>query len=267
MTKFYTDGKDDLILYGITNLSGETKYSKNEDCIDKALIDWIYKSRLDLTDSQILSGYDFTWWTKPCGTKIVEIHGTKKKLVEKFVQTKIIIPNGVFDPMPTSSDSIPCPAINTAREPSTVVVADNNTTIPASSSEAITDNHQTVIRNPFGNSVGIIKTVGVTDDQKSDTSDAATYVTTVYGNKEPIKATDAELFYSRLNAAIHMYGSRIRDFIVKDSRLLNKDSIYELRSLYLDKAETDSSLQAYVFSLHDFSVHCLHADGTHVTLL
>lgn len=270
MAKFYTDGSEGMVLYTITDKAGVKTYSKDKDILSKALLNWIHKTREDdtsITKTKYLRNYDFVWTEDGDNTVLDIYYRLNTELVETFKVEKLTIPNSMFDPMPSAitlnwRNTIPVPCTD-----KTVDILRNTTGSPVTNPVTIQSEtapeDTTTVRNVHGDSVGIIKTVGV-EDNKISPFESTVNIPTVFGSAV-IADSDINLYQSRLNEAKTMYGTKIENFIVKNSNLLKPADIEMVRKTYFNGA--DSAEPAYVFSLHDFSVHAINANGSHVTLL
>lgn len=276
MAKFYTDGSEGMVLYTITDKAGVKTYSKDEKILEKTLIDWMkeHRDESESVSASVLAirNYDFVWYENKDNTTLCIYYKpngeiTDATLVDTFKLEKLTIPNSMFDPMPSTTtlnwgNTIPVPCTD-----KTVDILRNTTGSPVTNPVTIQSEtapeDTTTVRNVHGDSVGIIKTVGV-EDNKISPFESTVNIPTVFGSAV-IADSDINLYQSRLNEAKTMYGTKIENFIVKNSNLLKPADIEMIRKTYFNGA--DSAEPAYVFSLHDFSVHAINANGSHVTLL
>ena len=277
MAKFYTDGSENMILYTITDKAGVKTYSKDEKILEKTLIDWMkeHRNEHESVSANVFAirNYDFVWYenkdnTTLCIYYIPNGEITDADLVDTFKLEKLVIPNSMFDPMPSMITSswenmitVPCTDHNTitnVRE-----ITSSPTMNPATIQPETIYADTTAVKNIHGDQVGVIKTVGV-EDNKIAPTESTVNIPTVFGSAV-IADSDINLYQSRLNEAKTMYGTKVENFIVNNSNLLKPADIEMIRKTYFNGA--DSAEPAYVFSLHDFSVHAINANGSHVTLL
>lgn len=278
MAKFYTDGSENMILYTITDKDGVKIYSKDEKILEKTLIDWMKENR-DESESVspsvlAIRNYDFVWYENKDNTTLCIYYKpnaeiTDATLVDTFKLEKLTIPNSMFDPMPSTTalnwgNTIPVPCTDGTVGDSLRGTTGEPVMNPVSVQSETNSVDMTTVRNAYGDNVGIIKTVGV-EEKTIDPSVAAVDVPTILGATSKVSESDLKIYQSRLNEAKAMYGTKIEDFIVANSNFLKPNDIEKIRSTYFNGA--DSMEPAYVFSLHDFSVHAINANGSHVTLL
>lgn len=283
MAKFYTDGKDDMIVYKFSTRfapvdsdsfdksieinrfegTSETKYVDDKSILDKTVADFTRryfdpKCNTHRSDANILFDWKYDNFVTTCSV------GNVDGFLAEFKLEEIHIPNSLFSKM---SDTI------NYRFPDTIRTPYSPTAVPQLHNDIIVTNATgNSVRNAVGSQIGIYNASTSADAIRAvkspnfvETFNVANY----FGNFSRVPVTDTEKYHAALNEAETSYGDHIADFIVPDVTKLTKtqcsDIVKDYDELKKNSGKEDNYIPV-VFDLATYSTKIVSEFGTGPTV-
>lgn len=298
MSKFYTDGKDDMVVYKFTadikepvagvdynDYAGATedvgsyskpemKYTRDESVMDRALVSFLrrYSNHNDHTyrsDRSITVHWDYS----ASFVTVCYVTNHKEDVIAKFTLEELQIPNELFDKMP---QPVTTPIY---RDYDTNTTPYNPCTSPflyarGSGDPIPTDYPLTTsaVKNADGSQVGSYNASTSADAiraVKSPNFVETFSVANFFGNYSRVPVADREKYNTALTEAEKAYGDFIIDFIVPDASKLTKDQCKDIVKEYDEikkKFETPDDCIPVVFDLSTYSTKIVSEFGTGPTI-
>ena len=288
MSKFYTDGKDDMFIYKFSTRfapidpdavdksaevnrfigKGETKYVRDESILDKTVADFTrryYDNKNNTYRSDANISFDWTYdnFVTTCSI------GDENGFLAEFKLEEIHIPNELFDRM---QDKV------TYRLPDTVNVPYVPNTPYLRGHEITCDNADTVIKltnsvkNTDGSQIGSYNASTSADALRAVKSPnfVETFnVANFFGNYSRVPVADRDKYNAALTEAEKAYGDYIIDFIVPDASKLTKAQCKDIVKEYDEikkKFETPDDCIPVVFDLETYSTKIVSEFGAGPTI-
>ena len=280
MAKFYTDGKDDMIIYKFSTRfapvdedafdkstevnrfigNGETKYVRDESILDKTVADFTrryYGNKNNTYRSDANISFDWTYdnFVTTCSI------GDEDGFLAEFKLEAIHIPNELFDRM---SDKVTCPfpdTVNGPYVPNTPYLRGNEITVGQASIKT-TDGSQLGTYN-VSTSADAIRAV------KSPNFVETFNVANFFGNYSRVPVADRDKYNAAITEAEKTYGDYIIDFIVPDVSKLTKAQCKDIIKEYDEikkKFETPGDCIPVVFDLETYSTKVVSEFGAGPTI-
>nr|DAR24331.1 MAG TPA: hypothetical protein [Caudoviricetes sp.] len=281
MAKFYTDGKDDMIVYKFStrfapvdpdsfdksvetnrfDKTGETKYVCDESILDKAVADFTrryYDAKNNAYRSDYRIGFTWTYDNFVTTCTIDDEDG----FLAEFKLEEIRIPNDLFDKMPeTAKYSFPDnDFVNVSYVPTPHLRGNEITGTPA------------LIKNTAGSQLGTYNTYTSADAiraVKSPNFVETFNVANFFGNFSRVPVADRDKYNAALTEAEKTYGDYITDFIVPDASKLTKAQCKDIVKEYDEikkSVETPGDCIPVVFDLETYSTKIISELGTGPTI-
>lgn len=295
MSKFYTDGKDDMVIYKFTAVikepmpgteydattedigsysKPEMKFTTDESVMDKALVSFLrryanHNYHTYRSDRSITVNWDYS---ASFVTKCV-VEGSAELPIASFTLEEIHIPNALFDKVPLPS-TVPnyreYDTINAPYIPRTPFLYTNGAgdPIPTYDASSITG----TVKNADGSQVGSYNASTSADAIRAIKSPnfVETFsVANFFGNYSRVPVADREKYNTALSEAEKAYGDFIIDFIVPDASKLTKDQCKDIVKEYDEikkKFETPDDCIPVVFDLSTYSTKIVSEFGTGPTI-
>ncbi len=280
MAKFYTDGKDDMIIYKFSTRfapvdedafdkstevnrfigNGETKYVRDESILDKTVADFTrryYGNKNNTYRSDANISFDWTYdnFVTTCSI------GDEDGFLAEFKLEAIHIPNELFDRM---SDKVTYPfpdTVNGPYVPNTPYLRGNEITVGQASIKT-TDGSQLGTYN-VSTSADAIRAV------KSPNFVETFNVANFFGNYSRVPVADRDKYNAAITEAEKTYGDYIIDFIVPDVSKLTKAQCKDIIKEYDEikkKFETPGDCIPVVFDLETYSTKVVSEFGAGPTI-
>ena len=290
MSKFYADGKDDMIIYKFSTRfapidpdavdnptevnrfagKGETKYVRDESILDKAVADFT-RRYYDATNNAYRSDYriGFTW-TYDNFVTTCTIDDEDGFLAE-FKLEEIRIPNDLFDKMPeTVKYSFPDNGfVNVPYVPTSHL---RGTAAPSGRHTDIVTTLANSVKNTDGAQLGIYNASTSADALRAVKSPnfVETFnVANFFGNFSRVPVADRDKYNAAISEAEKTYGDYITDFIVPDVSKLTKAQCKDIVKEYDEikkKFETPGDCIPVVFDLETYSTKVVSEFGAGPTI-
>ena len=281
MSKFYADGKDDMVIYKFStrfapvdpdafdksvetnrfDKNDETKYVGDKSIFDKAVVDFTrryhdVKNNTDRSDANI--SFD---WTYDNSVTICSI-GNEDGFLAEFKLEEIRIPNDLFDKIPeTVKYSFPDNGfVNVPYVPTSHLRGNEITGTPA------------LIKNTDGSQLGTYNTYTSADAiraVKSPNFVETFNVANFFGNFSRVPVADRDKYNAALTEAEKTYGDYITDFIVPDATKLTKAQCKDIVKEYDEikkSVETPGDCIPVVFDLETYSTKIVSEFGAGPTI-
>jgi len=265
MSKFYTDGKDDMVVYKFTVVikepvpgteydattedigsysKPEMKFTTDESVMDKALVSFLrryanHDNHTYRSDRRISINWDYS---ESFVTKCV-VEGSDELPIATFTLEEIHIPNELFDkvPLPTTVpnyreyDTITAPYI-----PRTPYLYDNGAgdPIPTYDANSITG----TVKNTDGSQVGSYNASTSADAiraVKSPNFVESFNVTNFFGKFSRVPLADKAKCEKALKDAESVYGKEIWEYIVPDASKLTEEQCADINRYYRKNVRDD----------------------------
>lgn len=293
MPKFYTDGKDDMVIYKFStrfarvdpdsfdksvetnrfDKTGETKYVGDESILDKAVVDFT-RRYYDNMNAAYRSDYriGFTWnydnFVTTC--TIDDDDG----FLAEFKLEEIHIPNDLFDKMPNMVNySFPDTGfVNVPYVPNPSYVYERG---PGDHIPTITTDHASSIKNTNGSQIGSYNASTSADAiraVKSPNFVETFNVANFFGNFSRVPIADRDKYNTAITEAEKVYGDHIIDFIVPDVTKLTKTQCNDIVKEYDElrkkrkNSDQDGNFIPVVFDLATYSAKVFTGSGNCPTI-
>lgn len=282
MSKFYTDGKDDMVIYKFStrfapvdpdsfdksvetnrfDKNDETKYVRDESILDKAVADFTrryYAINNNTYRSDTNISFD---WTYDNFVTICSI-GDENGFLAEFKLEEIRIPNDLFDNMPSTTTNYRFPDNGFVNVPYVPTSHLRGNEINGSA---------TLIKNTDGSQLGTYNTSTSADAiraVKSPNFVETFNVANFFGNFSRVPVADRDKYNAALTEAEKTYGDYIVDFIVPDASKLTKAQCKDIVKEYdeIKKSfETPGDCIPVVFDLETYSTKIVSEYGAGPTI-
>ena len=280
MSKFYADGKDDMIIYKFSTRfapvdedafdkstevnqfisKGETKYVRDESILDKTVADFTrryYSKKTNAYRSDANISFDWTYdnFVTTCSI------GDEDGFLAEFKLEAIHIPNELFDRM---SDKVTYrfpDTVNAPYVPNTPYLRGNEITVG-----------QALIKTTDGSQLGTYNASTSADAiraVKSPNFVETFNVANFFGNFSRVPVADRDKYNAALAEAKKTYGDYVTDFIVPDASKLTKVQCKDIIKEYDEikkKFETPDDCIPVVFDLETYSTKIVSEFGAGPTI-
>ena len=302
MSKFYTDGKDDMVIYKFTAdvkepeagvdyndypnsfsskrdtseavgsySKSEMKYTRDESVMDKALVSFLrrYSNHSNHTyrsDRSITVHWDYS----ESFVTVCYVTNCKEDVIAKFTLEEIHIPNDLFDKMQDTVSTYRFPdTVNAPYIPSTPYLRGHEITCDKADTVVKLNNS---VKNTDGAQLGIYNASTSADAiraVKSPNFVETFNVANFFGNFSRVPVADRDKYNAALTEAEKAYGDYIIDFIVPDASKLTKAQCKDIVKEYDEikkKFETPDDCIPVVFDLETYSTKIVSEFGAGPTI-
>lgn len=288
MSKFYADGKDDMIIYKFSTRfapvdedafdkstevnrfigKGETKYVRDESVLDKTVADFTrryYGNKNNTYRSDANISFDWTYdnFVTTCSI------GDEDGFLAEFKLEEIHIPNELFDRMQDKVTYRFPDTVNTPYVPNTPYLRGNEITCgPADTVVKLTNS----VKNTDGSQLGTYNASTSADAiraVKSPNFVETFNVANFFGNYSRVPVADRDKYNAAITEAEKTYGDYIIDFIVPDVTKLTKAQCKDIIKEYDEikkKSETPGDCIPVVFDLETYSTKIVSEFGAGPTI-
>lgn len=302
MSKFYTDGKDDMFIYKFTAdikepeagvdyndytnsfsskrdtseavgsySKSEMKYTRDESVMDKALVSFLrrYSNHSNHTyrsDRSITVSWDYS----ESFVTVCYVTNCKEDVIAKFTLEEIHIPNELFDKM---SDKVTYrfpDTVNAPYIPNTPYLYNNGAGDPIHTYAA--NSLGGTMKNTDGSQIGSYNASTSADAiraVKSPNFVETFNVANFFGNFSRVPVADRDKYNAALTEAKKTYGDYITDFIVPDASKLTKAQCKDIVKEYDEikkSVETPGDCIPVVFDLETYSTKIVSEHGAGPTI-
>ena len=290
MSKFYTDGKDDMVIYKFStrfapvdpdsfdksvevnrfDKNDETKYVRDESILDKAVADFTrryYAINNNTYRSDTNISFD---WTYDNFVTICSI-GDENGFLAEFKLEEIRIPNDMFDNMPSTTKNYRFPDNGFVNVPYVPTSHLRGTATPSGQADVVTTLTNSVT-NTDGSQIGSYNASTSADAiraVKSPNFVETFNVANFFGNFSRVPVADRDKYNAALTEAEKTYGDYIVDFIVPDASKLTKAQCKDIVKEYdeIKKSfETPDDCIPVVFDLETYSTKIVSEYGAGPTI-
>lgn len=290
MSKFYTDGKDDMVIYKFStrfapvdpdsfdksvetnrfDKNDETKYVRDESILDKAVVDFTrryYANNNNTYRSDTNISFD---WTYANFVTICSI-GDENGFLAEFKLEEIRIPNDLFDNMPSTTKNYRFPDNGFVNVPYVPTSHLRGTATPSGQADVVTTLTNSVT-NTDGSQIGSYNASTSADAiraVKSPNFVETFNVANFFGNFSRVPVADRDKYNAALTEAEKTYGDYIVDFIVPDASKLTKAQCKDIVKEYdeIKKSfETPDDCIPVVFDLETYSTKIVSEYGAGPTI-
>lgn len=290
MSKFYTDGKDDMVIYKFStrfapvdpdsfdksvetnrfDKNDETKYVRDESILDKAVADFTrryYAINNNTYRSDTNISFD---WTYANFVTICSI-GDENGFLAEFKLEEIRIPNDLFDNMPSTMTNYRFPDNGFVNVPYVPTSHLRGTATSSGQADVVTTLTNSVT-NTDGSQIGSYNASTSADAiraVKSPNFVETFKVANFFGNFSRVPVSDRDKYNAALTEAEKTYGDYIVDFIVPDASKLTKAQCKDIVKEYdeIKKSfETPDDCIPVVFDLETYSTKIISEFGAGPTI-
>lgn len=278
MSKFYADGKDDMIIYKFSTRfapidpdaadnptevnrftgKGGTKYVRDESILDKTVADFTrryYGNNTYRSDANISFEWTYDDFVTTCSI------GDEDGFLAEFKLEEIHIPNELFDKMQDKVTYRFPDTVNAPYNPNTPYLRGHEIAVGQASIKT-TDGSQLGIYNA-STSADAIRAV------KSPNFVETFNVANFFGNFSRVPVADRDKYNAAITEAEKTYGDYIIDFIVPDASKLTKAQCKDIIKEYDDikkTSETPGDCIPVVFDLETYSTKIVSEFGAGPTI-
>ena len=296
MSKFYADGKDDMVIYkftadvndpvagvdyndyeGATEDVGsysksEMKYTRDETVMDMALVSFLrrYANHNDHTyrsDRSITVRWDYS----ESFVTVCYVTNCKEDVIAKFTLEELHIPNDLFDKMPNTTTNYRFPDNGFVNVPYVPTSHLRGTAAPSGQADVVTTLTNSVT-NTNGSQIGSYNASTSADAiraVKSPNFVETFNVANFFGNFSRVPVADRDKYNAALTEAEKTYGDYIVDFIVPDASKLTKAQCKDIVKEYDEikkSVETPGDCIPVVFDLATYSTKVVTGYGAGPTI-
>lgn len=290
MSKFYTDGNDDMVIYKFStrfapvdpdsfdksveanrfDKNGETKYVRDESILDKAVADftrryYAIKNNTYRSDTNISFDWTYDNFVTTCSI------GDENGFLAEFKLEEIRIPNDLFDKMPNTTTNYRFPDNGFLNVPYVPTSHLRGTATPSGQADVVTTLTNSVT-NTDGSQIGSYNASTSADAiraVKSPNFVETFNVANFFGNFSRVPVADRDKYNAALTEAEKTYGDYIVDFIVPDASKLTKAQCKDIVKEYdeIKKSfETPDDCIPVVFDLETYSTKIVSEYGAGPTI-
>lgn len=290
MSKFYADGKDDMVIYKFStrfapvdpdsfdksveanrfDKNGETKYVRDESILDKAVADftrryYAIKNNTYRSDTNISFDWTYDNFVTTCSI------GDENGFLAEFKLEEIRIPNDLFDKMPNTTTNYRFPDNGFVNVPYVPTSRLRGTATPSGQADVVTTLTNSVT-NTDGSQIGSYNASTSADAiraVKSPNFVETFNVANFFGNFSRVPVADRDKYNAALTEAEKTYGDYIVDFIVPDASKLTKAQCKDIVKEYdeIKKSfETPDDCIPVVFDLETYSTKIVSEYGAGPTI-
>lgn len=290
MSKFYTDGNDDMVIYKFStrfapvdpdsfdksvevnrfDKNGETKYVRDESILDKAVVDftrryYAIKNNTYRSDTNISFDWTYDNFVTTCSI------GDENGFLAEFKLEEIRIPNDLFDNMPSTTKNYRFPDNGFVNVPYVPTSHLRGTATPSGQADVVTTLTNSVT-NTDGSQIGSYNAATSADAiraVKSPNFVETFNVANFFGNFSRVPVADRDKYNAALTEAEKTYGDYIVDFIVPDASKLTKAQCKDIVKEYdeIKKSfETPDDCIPVVFDLETYSTKIVSEYGAGPTI-
>lgn len=291
MSKFYTDGKDDMVIYKFStrfapvdpdsfdksvetnrfDKNDETKYVRDESILDKAVADFTrryydIKNNTYRSDSRIEFNWTYDNFITNCTI------GDENGFLAEFELEEIRIPNDLFDKMSDKLTYRFPDTVNTPYIPNAPYLRGSEITCgPADTVIKLTNS----VTNTAGSQIGSYNASTSADAiraVKSPNFVETFNVANFFGNFSRVPIADRDKYNTAITEAEKVYGDHIIDFIVPDVTKLTKTQCNDIVKEYDElrkkrkKSDQDGNFIPVVFDLATYSAKVFTGSGNCPTI-
>ena len=293
MSKFYTDGKDDMVIYKFSTRfapadeivfdkstevnrfidKGETKYVGDESILDKTVADFTrryYDNKNNTYRSDANISFDWTYdnFVTTCSI------GDENGFLAEFKLEEIHIPNAMFDKMPNTTTNYRFPDNGFVNVPYVPTSHLRGTATPSGQTDVVTTLTNSVT-NTDGSQIGSYNASTSADAiraVKSPNFVETFNVANFFGNFSRVPIADRDKYNTAITEAEKVYGDHIIDFIVPDVTKLTKTQCNDIVKEYDElrkkrkKSDQDGNFIPVVFDLATYSAKVFTGSGNCPTI-
>lgn len=293
MPKFYTDGKEDMVIYKFStrfapvdpdsfdksvetnrfDKNDETKYVCDESILDKAVADFTrryYDIKNNTYRSDTNISFDWTYDNFITNCTI----GDEDGFLAEFELEEIHIPNDLFDKMPeTVKYSFPdtgfvnAPYVPTPHLRGTAVPSGRQADVVTTLANSVTNTDGSQIGS-YNASISADAIRAVKSPNFVETFNVANF----FGNFSRVPIADRDKYNTAITEAEKVYGDHIIDFIVPDVTKLTKTQCNDIVKEYDElrkkrkKSDQDGDFIPVVFDLATYSAKVFTGSGNCPTI-
>ena len=299
MSKFYTDGKDDMVIYkftadvndpvagvdyndyeGATEDVGsysksEMKYTRDETVMDMALVSFLrryanHNNHTYRSDRSITVRWDYS----ESFVTVCYVTNCKEDVIAKFTLEELHIPNDLFDKMPNTTTNYRFPDNGFVNVPYVPTSHLRGTATPSGQADVVTALTNSVT-NTDGSQIGSYNVSSSADAiraVKSPNFVETFNVANFFGNFSRVPIADRDKYNTAITEAEKVYGDHIIDFIVPDVTKLTKTQCNDIVKEYDElrkkrkKSDQDGNFIPVVFDLATYSAKVFTGSGNCPTI-